>query len=184
MWLSLIKNPLVSGLLIMLALAVMTDSNTHKIPNILVLFGLVVSLFCQTLLLEGAGGLNWLAGVVIAFTGFVPIYIVGGMAAGDVKLMMAVGGFLGYPLIINALACSYIAGGLLAIIYVIFKGKLLPLLHNLRSIILSLLIKTTTDISVENTVLQNSVGRMPYALAIATGSIIALYLKYADLKVL
>ena len=174
--LNLINNPLLFVLILLLTLAVITDSRTHKIPNTLVLFGLMTSLLGQTWLLQGAGALNWLLGVGVAFAGFMPLYLTRGMAAGDVKLMMAVGGFLGYPLIISALASTYIVGGMLAIIVVAFKGKLSPLLRNLRAILFSVFVKTTSGVNVESNVLQNSVGRMPYALAIALGTIIAIYI--------
>lgn len=182
MWLKLIQSPLLLGLLLMLTLAVIIDLVTYKIPNMIILFGLVFSLIGQTLLQQGAGGFNWLAGVAVAFTGFMPLYLARGMAAGDVKLMMAVGGFLGYPLIITALASTYIVGGMIAIIMVVFKGKLSPLIQNLHTMLLSVVIKATSGVSVEHNVLQNSVGRMPYALAIAIGTIVALVIKPANIN--
>ena len=177
---NLINNPLLIVLILLLTLAVITDSRTHKIPNTLVLFGLMTSLLGQTWLLQGVGALNWLLGVGVAFAGFMPLYLTRGMAAGDVKLMMVVGGFLGYPLIITALVSTYIAGGLLAIIYVVFKGQISPLLQNLRAMLYGFFIKITTGVSVENTGLHNSVGHMPYALAIALGTISTLYLRYCN----
>ena len=75
-----------------------------------------------------------------------PMYLARGMAAGDVKLMMVVGGFLGYPLIITALVSTYIAGGLIAMIYVVFKGQISPLLQNLRAMLYGFFIKITTYI--------------------------------------
>ena len=81
MSLDLIKNPLVLGLLWMLILAVITDLSTRKIPNSLIVFGLLVSLVCQMVALQGAGGLNWLAGVAVGFACFIPLYLLRGMAA-------------------------------------------------------------------------------------------------------
>ena len=180
MWLSFTNNPLLLGLLLTLALAVCTDLSIRKIPNMLILFGLMVSLLGQVFWIEGAGWLNWLAGVALGCAAFMPMYLARGMAAGDVKLMMVVGGFLGYPLIITALVSTYIAGGLIAMIYVVFKGQISLLLQNLRAMLYGFFIKITTGVSVENTVLHNSVGHMPYALAIALGTVITLYLRYAD----
>ena len=85
MWLNMFKNPLISGLVGMLILAVITDLSARKIPNSLVLFGLIVSLLLQCFVAQGAGGLNWLAGVAVAFACFIPLYLLRGMAAGDVK---------------------------------------------------------------------------------------------------
>ena len=178
MWLPLFKNPLMLGLLWMLILAVITDLSARKIPNSIIVFGLVASLVCHLVLPEGAGGLNWLAGVAVAFACFIPLYVLRGMAAGDVKLMMAVGGFLGYPLIIKAVVCVFLAGGILAIAFVIFKGRFKKLIQNMRVMLTDIFIKATSGVSVaDDYVMKNSAGRMPYALAITLGTGIALYLE-------
>ena len=176
MWLNLFKNPLILGLTAMLVVAVITDLTIRKITNCLVLFGLIVSLLLQCFVAQGAGGLNWLAGVAVAFACFIPLYILRGMAAGDVKLMMAVGGFLGYPLIITAVAYSYLAGGAIAICYVLFKGRFRLLTKNLHSLIIDQFIKTTSGVDVyDGQVIKQSVGQMPFALAIAIGTFVTLF---------
>ena len=170
------KNPLISGLVGMLILAVITDLSSRKIPNSLVLFGLIVSLLLQYFVVQGAGGLNWLAGVAVAFACFIPLYLLRGMAAGDVKLMMAVGGFLGYPLIITAVAYSYLAGGAMAICYVLIKGRFRLLTKNLYSLIIDQFIKTTSGVDVyDGQVIKQSVGQLPFALAIAIGTFVTLF---------
>ena len=170
------KNPLISGLVGMLILAVITDLSSRKIPNSLVLFGLIVSLLLQCFVAQGAGGLNWLAGVAVAFACFIPLYLLRGMAAGDVKLMMAVGGFLGYPLIVTAVAYSYMAGGAMAICYVLIKGRFRLLTKNLYSLIIDQFIKTTSGVDVyDGQVIKQSVGQLPFALAIAIGTFVTLF---------
>ena len=177
MWLELIKNPLVLGLMWMLTLAVITDLNTRKIPNSLIIFGLVVSFVCQIVALQGSGGLNWLAGVAVGFACFIPLYLLRGMAAGDVKLMMAVGGFVGYPHIIKTAACVFIVGGVMALIMVLVNGRFKLLISNMRVMFTDFYIKATSGVNVaDDYVMKNSAGRMPYALAIAIGTVIALYL--------
>ena len=178
MWLQVFKNPLMLGLLWMLILAVITDLSARKIPNGIIVFGLVASLVCQLVATQGAGGLNWLAGVAVGFACFIPLYLLRGMAAGDVKLMMAVGGFLGYPLIIKAVVCVFLAGGILAIAFVIFKGRFKKLIQNMRVMLTDIFIKATSGVNVaDDYVMKNSAGRMPYALAITLGTGIALYLE-------
>ena len=176
MWLNLFNNPLNIGLVAMLIIAVITDLSSHKIPNSLVLFGLVASLICQCFVLQGEGGLNWLTGITVAFICFIPLYLLRGMAAGDVKLMMAVGGFLGYPLIFTSVAYSYMAGGAMAICYVLFKGRFRQLIQNLYNLIIDQFIKTTSGVDVyDGQVIKQSVGQMPFALAIAIGTFVTLF---------
>ena len=178
MTLFLLKNPLLLGLIWMLVLAVITDLTTRKIPNSLIVFGLVASLVCQCVALQGAGGLNWLAGVAVGFTCFIPLYLLRGMAAGDVKLMMAVGGFVGYPLILKAVACVFITGAVMALILVLVKGRFGQLISNMRMMWTDFFIKATSGVNVaDDYVMKNSAGRMPYALAIAVGTAITLYLQ-------
>ena len=166
----------------MLILAVITDLSARKIPNSIIIFGLIASLMCQLVATEGAGGLNWLAGVAVAFASFIPLYLLRSMAAGDVKLMMAVGGFLGYPLTIKAVVCVFLSGGVIAIVFVIFKGRSKHLFQNMQVMLTDAFIKTTSGVNVaDDYVMKNSAGRMPYALAIAIGSAIALYLQAPDL---
>lgn len=174
-YLGLLHKPLFICLLLMLILAVITDLKDRKIPNKLVLIGLIASLVLQSHTLQVAGSLNWLAGVVVAFACFIPLYLLRAMAAGDVKLMMAVGGFLGYPLILSAVTYSYLAGGAIAICYVLMMGRFRQLIQNLYALFIDKLIKTTSGVNVyDEQEVKPSVGRMPFALAIALGTFITI----------
>ena len=176
----LISQTLFAGLLLMLALATFSDIKERKIPNALVMFGLLFSLIFQCILSGMAGGLDWILGIGVGFLCFIPLYVLRGMAAGDVKLMMAVGGFLGYPLIIKAVICVFLSGGVIAIVFVIIKGRFKRLFTNMRVMFTDLYIKSTSGVNMaDDYVMKNSAGRMPYALAIAVGTLIALYLNSA-----
>lgn len=173
----LISQLLFAGLLLMLALATFSDIKERKIPNALVIFGLLYSLFFQYILSGMAGGFDWILGVSVGFLCFIPLYVLRGMAAGDVKLMMAVGGFLGFPLIIKAVLYVFLSGGVMVVVFVTFKGRFKHLINNLRVMFTDLYIKSTSGVNVaDDYVLKNSAGRMPYALAIAAGTLIALFL--------
>ena len=176
MWFQVFENPLILGLMVMLIIAMFTDLTKRKIPNSLVLIGLTVSLIGQCFITQGAGGLNWLAGVTVAFACFIPLYLLRGMAAGDVKLMMAVGGFLGYPLTVTAVAYSYLAGGAIAICYVLIKGRFRQLIQNLISLMFDRFIKATSGVDAyDGKVIKQSVGQLPFAVAIALGTFVTLF---------
>ncbi|HYN54200.1 MAG TPA: prepilin peptidase [Methylotenera sp.] len=173
--LSLLNSPLIQGLFFMLILAVITDLRARKIPNMLLLFGLIASLIGQTITPNGVGWLNWLTGVCVAFACFIPLYLLRAMAAGDVKLMMAVGGFLGYPLINTVVIYSYLAGGVIAICYVLVNGRVNLLMRNLYLMTFGRFIKTAHGRNVyDGQVIKQSAGRIPFALAIAIGTFITL----------
>ncbi|ERI53974.1 hypothetical protein N878_03045 [Pseudomonas sp. EGD-AK9] len=110
-------------LLGLLAIAVASDLRRHRIPNLLVVLGLVLGLAGQAY----AGGVSGLGdgmlGLLIGFGVFLPLYALGGMAAGDVKLMAMVGSFLAPQYAILAALFSLIAGGLCGLLLVLARGQ-------------------------------------------------------------
>ena len=117
----LVSTVLLLGLL---GVAVVSDLFRHRIPNMLVLLGLALGLVGQTYS-GGVGGLgNSLLGILICFALFLPMYAMGGMAAGDVKLMAMVGSFLPFHFALWAAMFSLIAGGVCGVLIVLVRGQL------------------------------------------------------------
>jgi prepilin peptidase CpaA len=115
-------------LLGLLGVAVVSDLLRHRIPNMLVLLGLALGLVSQTYS-GGVSGLgDSLLGMLICFGFFLPMYAVGGMAAGDVKLMAMVGSFLPVHYALWAALFSLIAGGVCGFLIVLFRGQLVQTL--------------------------------------------------------
>lgn len=107
----------------LLSAALVSDLWQRRIPNTLVLLGIVVALGGQYLTTGlaglGSGGL----GMLIGFALFLPFYALGGMAAGDVKLMAMVGAFLTPTLALQAVLASLIAGLLCALVLIAVQGQ-------------------------------------------------------------
>lgn len=109
-----------------LALAVGSDLRSRRVPNGLVAAGLAVALAIP---LAGALGAAdgpswrlaatsvapWAAGLVLGGLLLLPGYALGGMAAGDVKLMAMAGAFLGPGLATAAVLYTCLVGGALAL---------------------------------------------------------------------
>lgn len=111
-------------LLGLLGVAVVSDLRSHRIPNLLVVLGLALGLAGQTYA-SGVSGLgNGMLGLLIGFGVFLPLYALGGMAAGDVKLMAMVGAFLTPQGALWAALFSLIAGGLCGFLIVLVRGQL------------------------------------------------------------
>ena len=174
----LLQNLWIAPLLLMLVLAVVTDVTKRKIPNVLIMAGLVVALIGQLFLAGGQGWQAWLFGMLAGFAAFLPLYLLRGMAAGDVKLMATVGAFVGWGMALQIALVSFVFGGVLGILYIVGKGRVLQAWHNICLIIMPLVMRVTgvsigaTDIS------SQSVGSLPYAIAIALGSLTVLYNQY------
>jgi prepilin peptidase CpaA len=111
-----------------------------------------------------AGG----AGLLAGFALFIPFYALGGMAAGDVKLMAVVGAYLGAVDTFWAGAFSLIAGGALGVLYLVYRGQFSRFMVRYWA-----MASLRTRIPAE----ENDAARhrFPYAVAIAIGTLTSLY---------
>ena len=64
--------------------------------------------------------------MIIGFLSLLPLYILGGMAAGDLKLMAMCGSFIGLPSTLIAVLLSLIFGGFYALITVFYYRTFKP----------------------------------------------------------
>jgi prepilin peptidase CpaA len=108
----------------LLVIAVVGDLRRHRIANLLILSGLALGLSTQV----HAGGIAGLGsgalGLLVGFGALLPLYALGGMAAGDVKLMAMVGSFLSPQATLWAVLFSLIAGGFCGFLLILARGQL------------------------------------------------------------
>ncbi len=158
-----------------LGVALITDLWRYKIYNWLIVMGLLAGLLLQVQTFGAYGLWFWFKGLSVAFLVFIPLYLARGMAAGDVKLMMVVGGLLSFPVLIDALINTYIAGGLVALTYVLYRKQGVKLWQNIKILLFGHFVKMSSGVVVNDEINEkNSVGKMPYALAICMGTLFAL----------
>lgn len=104
--------------------AAIYDFRYRRIPNWLTLTGVVAGLGLNSFL-YGWGGLRAAAlGLGLAFLIYFPLYLLRGMGAGDVKLMGAIGSVVGPSNWFGIFVISSILGGLIAVILLLFRGRL------------------------------------------------------------
>ncbi len=86
---------IICSLMVVLAVAVVTDLRSHRIPNILLAPALSLALLIHTM--NGGADSLLLAtgGFVTGLAMLLPLYFMGGLAGGDVKLLAVVGCFMG-----------------------------------------------------------------------------------------
>lgn len=111
-------------LLGLLGIAVVNDVRRHRIPNLLVVLGLVLGLSSQAYAGGVAGLGDGALGLLVGFGIFLPLYALGGMAAGDVKLMAMVGSFLAPNTALWTAFFSLIAGGICGLVLVLAHGQM------------------------------------------------------------
>jgi prepilin peptidase CpaA len=107
-----VQNVPTVALLIVLALAVLRDMKAHRIPNMLTATAVLAGLSLGAAANGFSGLLFSLAGVAAGIATLLPFYLLRGMGAGDVKLMGAVGSFVGAKAVLVA-ACATLALGVL-----------------------------------------------------------------------
>jgi len=158
------------ALLALVGVAAATDLARRRIPNRLLLAGLLAAAILH---LAGADRAALLWGVAGAATGlllFLPLYCLRGMAAGDVKLLATVGAF-STPLEVAHIAlATVLVGGLMALAVVIARGRLRALLANLGCLLRPWLMRLAGMPALAEPMPGPSVGNIPYGVAIAIGT--------------
>lgn len=166
-------------LFLLLIIAAVIDHRSHRIPNWLVLSGMlfgVIYNFAYPPFLR-AGALWPLEGWALGFIVFLPLYLLRAMGAGDVKLMAMVGAFVGPVDIVWVLLSTMIAGGVLSIALVLSRGTAARLLRNLGDIFRLGYLNTVGGFKPELHIgAAASAGKLPYGVAIASGTIVYLTL--------
>jgi prepilin peptidase CpaA len=117
-------------LVVVVTIAAVFDIRFRRIPNWLVLSGLVLGLALNSFLFGTAGAVSALLGCGAAFLVYFPLFIVRGMGAGDVKLMMTVGCIAGPGNWIAIFFFTSILGGVWAVLLLLRWGVLRQTLAN------------------------------------------------------
>jgi prepilin peptidase CpaA len=118
---------LIAGLI-----AAITDVWKFKVHNVLTLPLLASGLLYHGVMGGTSGLVASLMGFLFGFGVLMVLYILGGMGAGDVKFMAALGAWLGMPLTFYIFIASSLAAGVYAVALVLLYGKVRETWLNLR----------------------------------------------------
>lgn len=154
---------------VVLALSTYTDLARHRIPNVFSLGGAVLAVALQSMTYGMDGFLNSLAGWAVGLMLFIPFYMARGMAAGDVKLMAAVGACVGPKIAVAAVAGTLLFGLWIALAVVIAKRGARQTFGR-YGLMLKTVFTTAKFIYVKPAAADAALSRFPYALAILVGS--------------
>jgi prepilin peptidase CpaA len=173
--LPLLPHPIPACVVLLAIVAASTDIVSRRIPNPIIAAGLVAALLVQGWL-HGplAGSTTWLAGALTGFAVLLPFYLLRGMAAGDVKLLMMIGAWLGaWPTVQIALA-TFVIGGVWSLALVVHRRAIGQLLGNLLCMAAGAAQRGTHSAADKPAPLA-SVGSLPYGVAIAAGTLGVLF---------
>jgi len=168
----------ISYLISILAIAAMWDIRFHKIPNWLTFPSMIVAIFYHSIS-GGAGGFLYsLLGIGAGMAVFIIPYIMKGMGAADVKLMGAIGGFLGVQGVLLASLWTALAGGVYAVALLLYHS-------HVKKVIRPSLSTAYPYMSNEATRVTSEVkGKKPclyYGIAIAVGTLLSMAVKIPGL---
>jgi prepilin peptidase CpaA len=168
---------LISSVVVLIAVAgCVTDIHSRKIPNWLTFGSAVAALIFHTFT-GGADGalraaLGWCAGVAV----FLPFFLLRGMGAGDVKLLAALGAWLGPVSVLWVALFTSMAGAVLALVVAGAHGYLRTAFQNLWLLGAHWRVmgpRALPAVSLD----QKGSPRLAYAIPIFAGTVITLWLK-------
>lgn len=170
-------------LLLLLASVCVSDFRTRRIPNRLVLVGLLVALSWQALGPAGAGlfhpeapgalgAASAFTGAAAAFAGFLLLYVMRTMGAGDVKLMAMLGAFFGLQSLPALVLLVFLAGGALVTLRLFNGARRRAVCANLRLILFGRLAVLAGGVGPQFDPRIDSADRLPFALAISGGALL------------
>ncbi len=159
-----------------LVLAAVIDGWKLKVPN-WVTFPLVIGGWAYSTVFFGWEGLGWsLLGTVVGLALLLPAYAIGGMGAGDVKLLAGVGAWVGGEKTLYAFCASAVVGGAIAVGMILWQRDWrhhLKQLWNITNEIVEIRDPNAlTAIAAER---KSAMLLLPYGIPIAIGSIAYFY---------
>jgi len=168
----LVENWHIWLLSVILIVAAVIDGWLLKVPNWLtvplVFAGWAAGAWCS-----GFSGLAAsIVGTLVGLGLLLPAYAIGGMGAGDVKLMAGVGAWIGASATFYAFCVSSVVGGVIAVAMVIYRRRwhhhLLQFFKILDEI---LVIRNPDTLSAIAAQRKSTMLLLPYGIPIALGTI-------------
>jgi prepilin peptidase CpaA len=157
-------------------IACVTDIRSRRIPNVLTFgAGLAGLLFHLATGGRDAGfdsAMGYLAGTAL----FLPFFILGGMGAGDIKLVAALGAWVGPYQVMWLAAYASIAGGVFAVVVGMARGYLRTAVRNVLNLFQFWWL-TGFRPHPEVTLERGAGPRLAYAIPIFIGTVVTLWLR-------
>ena len=152
------------------------DLRTRRIPQMVTLGGAAAGLVFQTVNGGWAGGAISVTGWLVGTAVFLVPFVLGGLGAGDVKLLGALGAWLGPADVIWLALYTGIAGGILALLVAAATGYLRRALANVRVLLVHWRMNGLRPLP-ELTLERTRAPRLAYALPILAGTLATLFFR-------
>jgi prepilin peptidase CpaA len=168
---------------ILVAAAAIYDIRFRRIPNWLVLAGIIAGITWNVYSSGWSGLLRGAEGLGLGFGLYFPLWLVRARGAGDVKLLAAVGAITGPGNCFYIFLLTAILGGIIALILLMFRGRVRHTFFNVAWILRDLMhFKAPYQSSGELDVTTTKGMRLPHAAMIAVGAVAFLYMIHIGYK--
>jgi prepilin peptidase CpaA len=152
--------------------AAIIDGRCLRVPNWLTFHFLAGGLIFAFWKGGSALLLTSIAGASVGLLTLLPLYSIGGMGAGDVKLMAGVGAWIGPWLAVWAFVSTALVGAVIALAMIVQSGELYRHVAMMHSIGLEVLtIRNPVTLSERAAQRKPTMKLLPYGIPIAIGSI-------------
>lgn len=156
-------------LLLGLIAAGISDVRSSRVPNILT-FPLALSgLGFHTIADSGNGFLFSVGGLGLGLVLLLGFYVYGGMGAGDVKLLAAVGAMVGPQNVFVGFLFTALFGGLYAVALMVWRVGLAKTAERIKVILVSMVFM---KVNVAASLGETSLPKLRYALVIGLGTLV------------
>lgn len=159
-------------LILLLFICVITDIRKRKIYNVVLFPFLLVSLVIHVTTTGLTGLAAALLGTAVGFGILLIPYLLGGMGAGDVKLLAVIGALKGMSFVLLAALNMALAGGIMALFIILFRKGLKKRLFHVASFIHGMRHGIMLPILADRESLKTT---YPYGIAIAAGALFQVF---------
>jgi prepilin peptidase CpaA len=161
-----------------LIVASVNDLRFQKIPNLLTYPAMAVAVGCHVVM-NGLDGLLFsTAGLALGIAILIIPYLMGGMGAGDAKLMGAVGAILGAREVFIAFLFTAIIGGVYTLILFLIKRQHFKGFFTRQAATLKTFIFTKQFIPIPGDRNEKK-PKLCYGIAIAIGTLFSVFLEFS-----
>lgn len=154
---------------LILIISVITDLRSRKILNIVTLPAILTALIYHSLTIGLDGFLFSGKGFLVGLGLLLIPFLMGGIGAGDVKLLAAIGAWKGAMFVLYTAVYAGIIGGLISIVILLKKRKLGS---TLKGLLFSLLFLKGAKGSLQLPAAGQSSISIPYAVPITLGALL------------
>jgi len=162
-----------TGALFVAAIGSFQDVRTRRIPNTLTYSAYIAALIARSLMLGWPGFKEGLAASLIGGGLFFVLFVLGGMGAGDTKLMAAVTAWAGMANVVYLVFAASVAGGGMAICAMIYRKRIFSTFRNVVELTRHHMFFGMHP-HPELNVRDSNATRVPFAPAIAIGTLYCL----------